>query len=515
MCVRIETVASEIEESVIKVAMAMAHRATQEIITAQLSKVFKKKLIPTVTSTVTSTATAKETVAVTSPSPIAESIEVAHTPTPTPTPTVATLRAVTGEMDAVKPKAKSRAKPKAAPVKAETETATVQAGEGAEVEAAVPSKTAAVRSRAKKGKSSSASASASAADESGSGSNVDGEVIVVVAKQAAKRKPKSGEPPLVNAESSSSSSVGVLGDKNSASTPAVSASGSTGSIISRFSIGNGELEKHLLQRMKSLQATHVKTDGMPREHVVLSDDRRKEYPTKEVEMEAEAVVTHPLPSPVSVAATATPSRPTAPVAPREFSISSPERERASESAMKVSAEKEAVQKNIPVAAAAVKPLTLSSVLLSEVGVKAEGEMVQEVMALPVKGGFVMPVGLTDAAYGIGYERAVELFRESCGISSSSPVSASASGVSAVASKVSRSQGEGALRAGILKELLNHPEYGTAHVVGNLTILVFYCIALYGYVLTCIVLYLRLKGRNLTNQIGCIIYPSLTIIPVHH
>ena len=228
-----------------------------------------------------------------------------------------------------------------------------------------------------------------------------------------------------------------------------------------------------MDRMKSLQSRYVKTDSMPSEQdVVLSDGRRRESPYKEIE--ARAVTPPPSPTPavtVSPPITTTPTPTTASTSSRPLRVSTPSGEEVS-IAKNIPAA--AIKMNIPapVAAAAavvaVKPVTPITAVLSQVEVGVGGDMVQEVMSLPVKGGFQMPVGLTDAAHSIGYQRAVDLFRESCGISApaSDSDSAVSGGGSVVASKVSRSQGEGALRAGILKELLNHPEYGTAHVVSE-------------------------------------------------
>ena len=187
---RIETVASEIEESVIKAAMALAHRATQEIIAAQLSKVFKKKLIPSVTGGTATT------------SPSSSSSSSPPTPTPTPTPMVApevsaSVIIAAAEKEVVaevvkeeEPKIKSKAKPRAKAAAKESTAVTSADKDTGPIERAGEPEVR--KSRGKRVKKNS-------------------DVTVVVAKQAAQRKPKKS-PKSLTAEAELTGNGGESGE---------------------------------------------------------------------------------------------------------------------------------------------------------------------------------------------------------------------------------------------------------------------------------------------------------------
>jgi hypothetical protein len=109
---------------------------------------------------------------------------------------------------------------------------------------------------------------------------------------------------------------------------------------------------------------------------------------------------------------------------------------------------------------------------------------------PLKTGFTLPEGLVSLAHSIGHRRALELFRSSCGMpvdgsgaipgspgafirseSMASGVEGTGAGVGGgvdpvpvILNKQSRGQAEGAMRAGIMREILADPVWGTSHLV---------------------------------------------------
>jgi hypothetical protein len=100
---------------------------------------------------------------------------------------------------------------------------------------------------------------------------------------------------------------------------------------------------------------------------------------------------------------------------------------------------------------------------------------------PLKTGFTLPDDLLALASSIGFQRALELFRSSCGMPidgsgalAGSPGANARTGlrtdkegadpVPVILNKQSRGQAEGAMRAGIMREIVADPVWGTAHLV---------------------------------------------------